>query len=408
MRRSTHTTEETENTGLVFRAQQKIRDCELDAKKHLFNLPDGSTLKFAPPYLKGLQANWFYSFDDKRVWEASEMPKGKQYRLNLWSSFTDLNIVAADFDELSPAFSSFDALALYLSSVFSPDEAIVSRSSSNKVKVFFLVKTPPNIEISHEIALDTLARIFDFDLDLFALVDRNLAALRVTYLNKTILKDLNQRISSLTPIACVLPELGSGEDGLNTNTTLRSVPYRSYRGDIAAFFTDVRLIGASERFVRILLESRQLLSPNGFGISTRKVSREIKASQQRVSTIRKRFVNIGWLQSLGQGYVPGKLAKRFKASGQLANALRQIYPHVKSFEIPKFIPAGQWNSQVGRLVGRMFHAGFDIERTLAFIRSIDGSSVGDRMRQATKWFKWYESREKRNKSSGVAYERGGK
>ena len=114
-------------------------------RKHLFNLPNGASLKFAPHWKIGRQSDWYYSFNDQRVWEAGDKGKGKQYLLNLWSSRTDLSVVAADYDELPFGFHDWDRFAEYMSMVFSPSQAIVCRSSSNKVKVFFLVE-----ENSHE------------------------------------------------------------------------------------------------------------------------------------------------------------------------------------------------------------------------------------------------------------------
>jgi hypothetical protein len=111
-------------------------------KEHLFNLPDGATLKFAPHWKTGPQSLWFMSFDDTRVWEASRNEKSKQYRVNLWSSSTDLFVIAADFDDLPKGFCSFDALYEYFRLIFNEQEAIVARSASNKVKLFFLVEVP--------------------------------------------------------------------------------------------------------------------------------------------------------------------------------------------------------------------------------------------------------------------------
>lgn len=129
---------------MVRTRNQKVKGTlmQQQPKKHLFKLPDGSTLKYAPHWQTGPQSNWFMSHDDHRVWEASRGPKNRQYRVNLWSSQTDLNIVAADIDKLPEGFASFDSLYDYLNAIFPKDHAIVARSASGNVKVFFLIETP--------------------------------------------------------------------------------------------------------------------------------------------------------------------------------------------------------------------------------------------------------------------------
>lgn len=360
-------------------------------KKHLFNLPDGSTLKIAPPGTRGPQSNWYMSFDTPSVWRAAGGRKGRQYRVNLWSSSTNLYVIAADYDVLPPGFSDFDALFTYLGAIFSKSEAIVARSVSGKVKIFFLVETPSEIDMDAEIAIETMAKIFSFDSDLFNCVDRSKAGLSISYLNQGVLRPLVEGLPHLHAISVVLPE---GVGGFNTSTTDRKQlkkPLRSYQGSLE-IIPDFKGSGAKENFLRILLESKQLLCPNGFGISTLKISKQIGVCQQLVSRLRNEFVGMKWLVPLDEGkFFPGKMAKRFMASSVLASALKKVHPMNKDVVIPDSIPDHCWNDQLGRLVGRLFR-NHSLEEVLLKIGTIEGSRIGTRMRQARNWYEWYSRR----------------
>lgn len=362
---------------------------ENNLKKHLFNLPDGATLKFAPPYWPKPISSWFMSHDDQRVWKASSLEKRKQYRLNLWSSSTNLYVLAADFDSLPYGYSDYDALAERLQKLFSPIEAVITRSASNKVKAFFLVATPNDIEMDRAIATETLNKIFMFDVDLFYSLDLSTTALRITYLNQDVLNGLSSNLYKLKPISCALPVDFEDSKVINTSTTGTGMPkpYRSYMGEISPLLKKIKLNSIQERVLRILLEAKQLITPYGFCISTSKISKDLDVSQQLISRYRRGLEKEGWLKILGpRFYVPGKRALRFVADGDLATVMSEMYT-VKLI-IPETIADGAWQTTLLRLMSflQKFHT---LAEALAIVSQIRGSKEKGRLKKAEGLYKWY-------------------
>jgi hypothetical protein len=362
----------------------------MKAKRHLFILPDGSTLKFAPYWQAGSQSDWFYSFDDVRVWEASLNEKGKQYRVNLWSSNTHLYVIAADCDRLPEGFHSFDALYEYFRLIFDKNSAIVARSASGKAKLFFLIEMPSEIiDMNTQIAIDTLEKIFAFDLSLFESLDLTPSSLRISYLNESVLKALSENLPLLLPISGVLPE---GPRGVITNTTRsNSKPYRLYEGPIPDSLPKLR--GAGEEFQRILLASPGLLTPSYFGIPTPTIANQLNVTQQMIWRYRNRFERKGLLAvASNRHFVPGKKAIRFQAAGALEVALRKLYSRAnEKVELPASIPDGQWHRTLGTLI-RLLSLSFTLDEVLAQVRTIDGAHVGTRMKQARGWYLWWKKK----------------
>jgi hypothetical protein len=147
-----------------------------------------------------------------------------------------------------------------------------------------------------------------------------------------------------------------------------------------------------QRFLRVLLESRQLLLDKGFGIPTTKISNDLGVDQTLISRFRRDFVACGWLVPVGNGYTIGRRAKCFKASGSLKVALEQLYPRLgkdsRLVNIPARIEDGAWNQTLGVLIGKLYQ-NETLEQVLARITGIEGADQGDRMAQAERWYNWY-------------------
>lgn len=356
--------------------------------KHLFNLPNDSTLKIAPPFAKGRQANWFMSHDKKAVWDCSDLAKGKNYRVNLWSSSTDLNILAADFDKLPSGFSNFDDLYSHFKGKFTQEQAVIARSASGKVKLFFLVQSD---SINKSIAVDTLKSLFAYNGNLFSCLDTSINGLRITYLNRSVLTSLNSGVSKLKPITAIV----KGSE-FNTSRT-QAPPYRIWKGSLDVIPKAKSFPVGKQELVRILLCSPQLISEAGFFLSTLKASRDLCLSQSLICRYRKQLEKLGWLEAMkGREYSRGKRAIGFKASGDLAVALDKLYPQSDTFRpmtpvLPTKIPDGEWNEKLGELTGKLLH--LPLEQVLKQIDSIEGSNP-ERLKKAENWYKWHKDKQR--------------
>ena len=240
------------------------------------------------------------------------------------------------------------------------------------------------------IAIATIDKLLGFNPDLLG-YDKSTSALSKTFLPRGVIKPLADGLPHLQPMPCVHPEDPGSIRGCYSSTTdtASKKPYRSYRGPINDLMPAFKGRGARERLIRILLASPQLLYRSGFGLSTIKASKQLRISQQRLSAIRIDLVKEGLLIPVDQKYVPSKRAKSFRASGELASALKQLYPKSTEFILPESIPSHKWNETLGRVVGSLFYRGYTLDKALTEVRKIEGSQFRDRMKQAKNWYGWY-------------------
>ena len=291
-------------------------------QKKLLTLIDGSNLKIATPFKRGPIKNWYMTYDKEGVWEASTLEKRKLYKADLFSSRTSIKIICADIDTL-PANFSFDELEAGLKEIYSPREAIVTRSASNKVKVFFAINTN-NQNFDSQIAFNILTDLFAKNETLMACVDRK--GIRITYLNCVLLKALVERLPSLEPIVTLKLKAKRGS-GLVINTSLPTYkPYKSYQGDLNELFPGFKEIGARKETLKILLQSLELLNPKGFHFSTAKAAKDIGVAITRAWKAREHYLNIGWLKKINSQYAAGVYAQCFVADGDLRIAMFKLYP----------------------------------------------------------------------------------
>lgn len=366
--------------------------------KHLVELSNGKPCKFSPPFTKGKQSNWYMTYDRPSIWKAADEAKGRQYKLNLWSSRSDFHLIAADFDQIPSGFSSFDDVATFHKTKYMPNEAVVSRSASNKVKVFFLVELPPNMKISAPIAIEALRVIYLDQKGLFDSLDLAPQALSVTYLSRGVLEALVPGVSLLSPIldAKSLNRLLLEDSGwYNSSGTAKptAVSLRTYSGSLDGLLQTTGINPTKLKFIRILLESTQLTYANGFGISPTKIAAQLGVSRRLINAYRAQLEGSGWLV-LAEGkrhFIPGKKAIRFKAAGALAEALNKLGKKPKPVHIPKKIETGRWNESLRSIVAQLYLSK-SIEEIVDIVGGIEGADEGSRMKQAIGWYRYYKNR----------------
>lgn len=310
-----------------------------------FCLPDGSTLKFALPRDRGNPSRWFRTFDYDVLYTWRPSRKEQHIRLGLWNGGGTLFVIAADFDRPPEGFGSFDQLAEFLR--FNHRNAIVSRSVSNKVKCFFLVRAENGM--NQDTASETLHKILGPDL--FPACDLSPAALSWTFITPAMARDLKQ-LSSLTPIEAAV---GYDLEPVNTDVNKCITPPRPMRRNLETLSEELQQwVGRSDfrlELMRILTASRGLLSSVGMDLPTTYLSTECGCSAMQISRYLRELQKGGFLECVSRGYRVGFKAKTFRATGALRDALRVIFPKVQ--ELPDLstiiIEPGMWNEKIFQL-----------------------------------------------------------
>jgi hypothetical protein len=256
------------------------------------------------------------------------------------------------------------------------------------------------------IAIATLKKIFDFDPSLSAALDLSASSLRITYLSEPIIGPLSRGLPYLKPILAVLED-DKGQRGSHSNTTIGPKdfkPYRTYEGTLDDLLPAHRFRRTRDQFIRILLGSKELLHHQGFGISTPKISKQLGVSQQLIWRYRRSCERDGWLVVAStRHFIPGQKAIRFRASGQLAVALKALHSiSISKMEIPNSIPDGHWHRTLGTLIKEL-SVSHTLEEVIAVISKIEGAKVGTRLKQARGWYLWWKKRRTFSKSESVDF-----
>jgi hypothetical protein len=356
--------------------------------KTLFALPGGRALRYALPNEKGNPSFWHRTFDLKyiRGWKTNR--KRSLIRLSHWNSSGTEHLVCADFDcEPMPVVGSFDQLFDLLVFLFDrTHRGVTVRSSSNKVKCFFVVKLPPDTEMNTDIALDTLTKILPDDL--LCLIDTSTPALSLTYLTRPMTERLSAGLPHLKPWAAVIEDVRVAVGGDTTcRTESNPVPkaLKRYQGSIPLQFTSFTQDDPKrEAFFRILLATPSLTSPTGFDLPSTSLAKQIGAdkSGSGISKWRRELVELGWLKLIDESYTPRFKGKTFVATGPLFDALIVIhgpYRALKQLPLPRSIADGAWNQTLFDVAWRFVedHGGY-----WAWFDSMPGCNLKDRRRQA--------------------------
>ena len=313
--------------------------------------------------------------------------------LNLWSSGGNSHLVAADFDDHPIADDDFEPLVMLLRQRFSPEQAIVARSASGKVKVFFLIVLPNGQKMEFGIAKQVISATFRHDEQLLSCIDLSLAALKITYLSDGLIESLHSGLKILQPFYSPL-SVGHHNPFTSASKTT-APPFKSYRGELGHLGIETPSSESHEAVLRILLAMPGLLRPSGYALPTGKLGIDAGYSRQRGSQVRRDYTLNGYLCLHDSHYAPKGRAQIFRASGELRAALLKLYPdydiNSTTAAIPSSIPDGKWNEELGKIIGRLFAAGRNREEALIAVTKIPGSDKKDRLQQADAWYDWYVS-----------------
>lgn len=363
------------------------------ARQDAFVLPDGSTLKYRLYGERGNQHTWYRTqWTDRFSHALKARIKERLPLLGLWNSVSALVLLAADFDKVPPGFADFDSLYRYLDWVFTGvNMAIVARSPSGKVKVFFAVKLSEPGTMTAATAKGTLQRLLPCDLADF--VDEVETGYRQAYLTAEIAKLLSAKLSSLRVHAAVEAEEQRGCGTLVTDNqptvTAHKRELRKYSGPIPErygfFIGNDEQSPSREAFVRVVLASRLLLTEAGFELSTTKIAEACggRKLQPHVSRWRKQFMEMGWLTCVREAYVIGKHAKGFVGAGALREDLEAIHGPASAFKcgapLPTSIADGHWEEELLKAAFRFLHRP---DEFIPWVKTIPGHDQNKRLHKA--------------------------
>ena len=371
---------------------------------NIFILPNGSILPYSLPGDSGNQ-RFFRTKKTKRFRSSLQSTKKEDLPLlHCWKSDSNLVLINADFDEEPDAygFADFDRLEEFLLSTIG-HLGIVTRSASNKVKVFFLLNLPQDIEITKDIALDTLSKILPDDLSEH--IDHRLSALSKSYITERMCIDINTSLFTLIPIE---PVLDSVEENPVKGEYSSCIPYYQATPTLEAqnfgnlisqrLSEEVNRTKTLEQIMLFLMAAPSLVT-TGFQISQKKLGVTAGVSQKTISLYLSKLLNAGLLYTVNKTYVPDKQAKTYRFAGLFRVLFKMFFDRPSSFirkprrsrsELPSRINDGEWNDTMVKNVYR-FRANPDA--FLEWIKSIPDYHLKDRWQQANRILKWFLRKE---------------
>lgn len=372
-------------------------------KNLLCELPDGTLLRWQFGKRRSAIKNFPYEKDDKslrgaikrgtkRLATARNKDDAKKAKHSFPKVFTmpqacEYKVLIADFDENLPkGISSHDELFSCLTHCF-PDEAI-ARTSSGKVKIFFLIRAyysnlhwfeardkskdvfsenrditpkcgphplPP--KINTEDYKDLIRQIFqrhDYFLSkvnamtLFEAVDKKTPAFQVAFISDDIREKLKNVKNSPVHEFRYFYETPDSKLQTEPKKKTRSKFLRRYRGQLPEFFIPILKKGKTrdshERFLRLVLDSKQLLYSDGFGMPITKIATTCRTSPTLVAGWRKDLEERGFLKCIDSRYSRGEKAQIFQATGLLQRFMLELHgePTERERAWPKTFNDGEW------------------------------------------------------------------
>lgn len=396
--------------------------------KYICELPDRSTLRAKYPGEKGnqwtWQKNWLTETCIKLAYKADKKDKPI---LGFLNSGTDQCILSADFDiipdhlniekDTLQAGKYWDSFA-WACKCYYGHNALIGRSCSNKVKVMFVVRLPWKLGFNKEEQIMGLKQILLPRH--FPLCDTSANSTNLTYLTPDLI-DVLQDAKYLEPIDLILDkEYIASKSSLifantlseqcsitpssnsQTHSTMDSIVqqgqhttnYHNYitnKEDIipelAKALEDWNTTDNRTLYLKKMTAMWRLLDKKGFGISMKDMATDCGVSMESISRYIRYFIKTGLLKCINRGYVVGKFARTYIATGILRKAIRchkQTFGRLKKFRrvfegaLPKSIPDTKWETTLYAV-----HYAFDTAKDyLSYVSKLPGYFKKDRKKKA--------------------------
>lgn len=392
-------------------------------QKLLAQLPNGFTLKWCAPRRKLSFQEFKNELDDKKLnsWidkaaqllkEAKALndlvmvrqAKGKFPKVNLLPELSEEKVLTADFDNIPSGFSSYDEL--YKDVAVKYPNAAVARTTSNKVKLFFVIRyqyskrvdltlsTTSDSQLFPKITPEVAVKLIEELLNnktLFDSIDKKIQAFQITFISR----DIKEKLKLLRQLPVF--DFSAGDYVPPPQPTVDG-PTRRKRRPVARLFVgqldeSLRLVvkqqrppmqSSFEKFIRYLVACPGLNTKAGYDISTTIISKLARVSKRTASKWRSLLEEKKLIECIEEtviwrnSKILSKKAKTYKAVGSLSKAIEVANGSYKPFIPARTFPTGGWHSggskNLMRLIGINNHR-TDIEiraLCMAWIDNLEG------------------------------------
>lgn len=364
-------------------------------QKFLAQLPNGFTLKWCAPKRKLGFQEFKNELDDKKLnlWidkaaqllkEAkalNDLDKVRQAKrtfpkVNLLPELSWEKVLTADFDNIPSGFSDYDEL--YKDLAVKYPNAVVARTTSNKVKLFFVIRYQysnrvdltlnPNFESTFtsdsrlfpKIAPDVAVKLIEELLNnktLFDSIDKKIQAFQITFISR----DIKEKLKLLRQLPVF--DFSAGNYVPPPQPTV-DVPTKRKRRPVARLFVgqldeSLRLVvkqqrppmqRSFEKFIRYLVACPGLNTKDGWDISTTIISKIARVSKRTASKWRSLLEEKKLIECIEEtviwrnSKILSKKAKTYKAVGSLSKAIEAANGSYKPFIPARTLPTGGWHS----------------------------------------------------------------
>lgn len=319
----------------------------------------GRPLRYRLPF-RGKGGNFRTRLNSAFIKQLSHPVKEYLPLLDLWSG-GEVKLIVADFDRLPDGYSSehwssekkilWEDFRRYLHYRYGKI-GLVLISPSGKAKIVFKISLPNSIEMTREIALDTLQILLE-ESD-FAVIDRSAPAARLLFLNSGMYRVMRDR---LDPRPIIQPVLDSLEEGGVPQTSQE----HRWKPALAAAPELDALDGVLDRevqwFLARFLAGAPELANECIGLSQPYLVRqsahwlEKPFSQRSLSEGIASLIAKGLLSVIDDSFAPGRKSKLYRAEGVLRNAMDALIQKRHSGKVstrPAFLdedlPDGMWDA----------------------------------------------------------------
>ncbi|MBP1627347.1 MAG: hypothetical protein H6Q00_1822 [Holophagaceae bacterium] len=299
--------------------------------------------------------------------------------LDLWSGI--LKLVVADFDHLPEGFESWEQHREILTYKYGR-MGLVLESPSGKSKVVFVVESGGTM--TSEIALDTLDHLLDEEER--PQIDRSPSALSQFFLREKGFLLLREHLNALPVFPAVFDSLPDQKEPFRWWVFAEDLPDLglSPLEDFLVRF----ILGASKRSLEELALPQLLILAQAelYGFSFTSPA----AGQKQISRIIRSFKDRGWLEVVNPTFIPGALAKTYKAAGPLREMAMEILKShpTKVHQSPESIENHEWNKDLLREAN--YHR--NQESYEGWFYSLPGWNKEDREKQMKRIWAWHSNR----------------
>lgn len=355
----------------------------LPNQKHIAQMPNGEPCRYELGYKRTSVLQWWRKYDCDLLRKNLLSKKEFLPKLDAYSPRGTTKGVFADFDELSPEFQSFDAIAAALKAHLG-SRAVVFRSPSGKAKALIPIELNHARPMSSEIAIATLKAVLPENLHFF---DKRPSALQTAFLHPGNVDVISSELPHCQITPAVVEDTGGGEEIAFPLVISRNFPptphvFRRYEGpldDYPSLETFIYCARTSkqrhirEELIRRLVCNAGLL--DSFALPQKKLAKEIGCDQKSISNALTalQYCRYPLLDCTHLRYKfgnRGREAKKYRACFELKVAIIELRVKGRTLTpLPTNIENGKWDETL-RLASLHFPG--QPQKYLAWVKTLPG------------------------------------